>query len=85
MEHIRQGVEKCKSRGDMMASPLFEGLGVSVKETLLKPFGLFRHRCNYKIDLDNGEWIQVEYSSKRNLLALKGPNRSEVKVTCSDE
>ena len=85
MEHIRQGVEQCKSRGEMVGAPLFDGLGVSVKGVLLNPLGLFRYRRNYKINFDNGDWIEVEYSSKRiNLLSLKSPHRSEVKVTCSD-
>ena len=85
MEHIRQGVEQCKSRGEMMGAPLIDGPGVSVKEILLNPLGLFRCRRNYKINFDNGDWIQIEYCSRRNnLLALKSPHRSEVKVTCSD-
>ena len=68
-----------------MPAPNFEGPGISVKEILMNPLGLFRYRRNYKINFDNGEWIQIEYSSKRtNLLALKSPHRSEVKVTCSD-
>ena len=85
MTHIRQGIEQCKSRGEMMPAPVFDGPGVSVKETRLNPLGLFRERRNYRINFDNGDWIQIEYTSKRsNLLAKKNPHRSEVKVTCSD-
>ena len=69
----------------MMSAPNFNGPGVSVKEILMNPLGLFRYRRNYKINFDNGEWILIEYCSKRsNFLALKSPHRSEVKVTCSD-
>jgi hypothetical protein len=85
MTHIRQGIEQCKSRGEMMGAPNLNGPGVSVKEILMNPLGLFRYRRNYKINFDNGDWILIEYCSKRNgLLARNNPHRSEVKVTCSD-
>jgi hypothetical protein len=85
MTHIRQGIEQCKSRGEMMGAPNFGGQDVTVKETQLNPLGLFRYRRNYRISFNNGDWILIEYCSKRsNLLALKSPHRSEVKVTCSD-
>ena len=85
MGHIRQGIEQCKSMGEMMPAPNIGGQGVSVKETKLKPMGLLRYRCNYKIDFDNGDWIKIEYCSKASSLKeLTKSHRSEVKVTCSD-
>lgn len=85
MAHIRQGVEKCKSTGDRMPAPNFGGQGVSVKETQLKPLGLLRYRRNYRINFDNGDWIQIEYCSKIDgIKGLTKPHLSEVKVTCSD-
>ena len=83
--HIRQGIEQCKSRGELMPAPNLGGQGVSVKEILLQPLGLFRYRRNYKINFDNGDWIKIEYSSKASSMkGVKKPHRSEVKVTCSD-
>jgi len=69
----------------MMGAPNFGGQDVTVKEILLNPLGIFRYRRNYKINFDNGDWILIEYCSKRNsLFARKNQHRSEVKVTCSD-
>lgn len=69
----------------MMGAPNLNGPGVNVKEILMNPLGLFRYRRNYKINFDNGDWILIEYSSKRSgPMAKKNLHRSEVRVTCSD-
>ena len=85
MEHIRQGIEQCKSQGDMMPMPNFNGDGISVKETKMRPLGSILYHRKYTISFDNGDWIQIEYSSKgSDKKTMSGPHRSEVKVTCSD-
>lgn len=82
---IKEGIEQCKATGDMMPRPHFNGDGISVKEIFLKPIGAILYRRKYKVNYDNGDWIQIEYSSKSiDLKNLTGPHRSEVKVTCSD-
>lgn len=85
IDQIKQGIEQCKSTGEMMPMPNFNGEGFSVKEFRLKPTGTILYRRRYKVNYDNGDWIQIEYSSKcSNSKTAASPRYSEVKVTCSD-
>ena len=85
IDQIKQGIEQCKSAGDMMFKPNLNGEGFSLKEIRLKPLGDLLYRRKYKVNYDNGDWIQIEYSSKyADVKAATGPHYSEVKVTCSD-
>ena len=82
---IKEGIEQCKATGDMMPKPNFNGEGITVKEIRLRAIGSILYRRKYNVNFDNGDWIQIEYSSRRGDQKIPtAPHYSEVKVTCSD-
>jgi hypothetical protein len=85
IEQIKEGINQSKSMGDRLPVPIFDRKDIHVLETKLRACGSTLFKRRYKIDFDNGDWIQIEYASKSPLQALLSrSNRSEVKVTCSD-
>ena len=85
VDQIKKGIEQCKSKGELLPVPHFDREDVHVKEIKLAPFGSMLHRSKYKIDFDEGGWIEIEYTFKgKSRLFHTNSNHSIVKVTCSD-
>ena len=84
VDQLKNGIEQCKAKGEMFPMPRFDRKDVHVKEFKMTPVGSPFSRTRYKIDFDEGGWIQVEYTSKGKSRLFHNKNSYEVKVTCSD-
>ena len=81
---LKNGIEQCKAKGEMFPIPHFDRKDVHVREIKLTPLDSFFSRTKYKIDFDEGGWIQVEYTTKGKSRFFHNKNDYAVKVTCSD-
>lgn len=84
VDQLKNGIEQCRAKGEMFPMPHFDRKDVHVKEIKLAPLGSFLSRTKYKIDFDEGGWIQIEYTTKGNSRLFQNKNSYAVKVTCSD-
>ena len=85
VDQLKNGIEQCRAKGEMFPMPHFDRKDVHVKEIKITPLDSLLFRTKYKIDFDDGGWIQIDYSSKGNSRLLHtNKNSYAVKVTCSD-
>ena len=85
VDQLKNGIEQCRAKGEMFPMPHFDRKDVHVKEIKMTPWGSLLFRTKYKIDFDDGDWIQIDYSSKgKSRLFHTNKNSYAVKVTCSD-
>lgn len=82
---IKQTIARCERNGDMFIMPSIDRDDVRIKEIELAPSGSSLYHCEYQIDFDDGNWIQIDYASKDRMRTFQiNPDRSEIEVKCSD-
>ena len=85
VNQIKNGIEQCRAKGEFFPMPRFDRKDVHIKEIKLEPLASLLFRTKYRIDFDEGGWIQIEYTSKgKSRLFHTNKNSYAVKVTCSD-
>lgn len=84
IDQLKNGIQQCKAKGEMFPMPRFDRKDVHVREIKMTPLGSLLYRTKYKINFDEGGWIQVEYTSKGKSHLFHNKNSYAVKVTSSD-
>lgn len=83
IDAIRAKVEECKETADMFFMPHIDGVKV-IERDLPNGGGTLYHK-EYKIALDDGGTITIDYRSKDKCRTFQlNPDRSYIEVTCSD-
>ena len=61
IEKIKEKIADCERKGDMFHMPSIDRKDVHITETELEPSGSALYRCEYKIELSNGDWIHIDF------------------------
>lgn len=85
IEILKQTVADCMQKGEMFRFPRLNRNDVNVTSKEVETHGSVIFSEEYKIEFDNGEWINIEYESKDKDRTFQiNPDRSIIYVTCSN-
>lgn len=82
---IRCAIIECKEQGDMFHLPVIDRDDIIVEMQEHETIGSVLYSCEYRINMNNGGWIQIKYESKDKCRAFQvNPDRSYINISCSD-
>ena len=85
IELLKQTVADCMQKGEMFRFPRLNRNDVNVTSKEVEPHGSVIFSEEYRIEFDNGGWINIEYESKDKDRTFQiNPDRSIIHVTCSN-
>ena len=85
IELIKQSIANCEQKGEMFRLPQLDRNDVKITQKELGSHGSVIFSEEYKIEFDNGDWINIEYESKDKDRTFQiNPDRSIIHITCSN-